>query len=83
MHLDWNARFHNITFVVGLIALFIAVLGVDVQTLTSWDLLYAELINFVSNPFLVGTFLMALLGYVIDPSSKGLSDSKSVDITKR
>lgn len=76
MHLDWKARFKNPTFTIGLVALFFAVIGVDIQTLTNWDLLYIELVNFINNPFLVGTFIVALLGYVIDPTTKGISDKK-------
>jgi len=76
MHLDWKTRFKNPYFIMGLIALPIGVLGIDVQTLTSWDLLYLELVNFINNPLSIGMCIVALVGYVIDPTSKGFRDKE-------
>lgn len=72
--MDLKIRFKNPYFWIGLIGLFFATLQVDVQTLTSWSLLSVELENFINNPFLIFSFIVALIGYINNPTTKGLKD---------
>ncbi len=47
--------------------------------LTTWDGVVKLLSDFVQNPFLIGSVLMAVLGFVgvlADPTTKGISDSE-------
>lgn len=71
-----NNRFKNPYFYFGLIAVILTAMGVDAQTLTSWGALKEAIINLLSNPFLLGSVIVAITGVVIDPTTKGLRDGK-------
>lgn len=68
-------RFQNIWFWVGLVGLFFTAIGVDVKTLTSWDALYQVVREFLGNPYMIGSALMALIGQFVDPTTPGFQDS--------
>ena len=61
----------NIQFWFAVIALFLASARIDVESLTSWVILKEQLILFIQNPFLIGTFIVALSGIFEDNSVKG------------
>lgn len=69
-----NNRWKNVWFYVGIIGVILTALGVDAQTLTSWTALGESCLNFISNPFAIGTVIMALLGAYVDPTTGGLKD---------
>ena len=69
-------RFKNPWFWLGLVGLFFTAIGVSPETLTSWAALKQALVDFIGNPFLIGTAAIALLGQFIDPTTAGVSDSK-------
>jgi len=71
-------RLRNPYFWIGVIAVLILAVGVDVTTLTSWKMLWAEVHEFISSPFLVGTALVALVTTYIDPSTGGLKDATPI-----
>jgi len=64
-------KFTNIQFWFAVIALFLASARIDVESLTSWVILKEQLILFIQNPFLIGTFIVALSGIFEDNSVKG------------
>lgn len=72
--MDLKIRFKNPYFWFGLIGLFFTTLQVDIATLTSWQLLGQSVQNFLSSPFLVFSFVVALVGYINNPTTKGLKD---------
>lgn len=74
MKIDWNVRFKNPYFWIGLIGLFFATIQVEPSMLTNWGLLVESIKDFACNPFLVGSFVVALLGYINNPTTKGLND---------
>jgi phi LC3 family holin len=80
--INWRVRFNkkNLSFVLRFIlALFIPVLGylgLRFEDLTTWSSLWDVVLQFVSNPFLVGLTIANALNMVPDPVVKGLSDSK-------
>lgn len=74
--INWKVRVKNIWFWVGLIALFFATTGVDVSTLTSWNALLYCLKDFISNPYKIGSVIVAFICYVMDPTTAGIGDSK-------
>ena len=76
MKMNIHVRFKNPWFWLGLIGLFFTAIGVSPETLTSWAALKQALVDFIGNPFLIGTAAIALLGQFIDPTTAGLSDSK-------
>lgn len=76
MKMNIPVRFKNPWFWLGLIGLFFTAIGVNPETLTSWAALKQALVDFIGNPFLIGTAAIALLGQFIDPTTAGVSDSK-------
>ncbi len=69
-------KFKNPWFYVGIIALFFSSAQIDVESLVTWSILLEKVQAFISNPFLVGTFLVALLGVWNDNGIKGLDKLK-------
>lgn len=76
MKMNIPVRFKNPWFWLGLVGLFFTAIGVSPETLTSWAALKQALVDFIGNPFLIGTAAIALLGQFIDPTTAGISDSK-------
>ena len=76
MKLNWKVRIKNPYFWLGLVAVILAAIGVSPESLTSWPILYAQIRALLSNPFAVGCVIVAVLGYINDPTTSGLSDSQ-------
>ena len=83
MGINWGVRFNraNITFVLRFIgALFIPVLtymGINFEDLTTWNMVGDTFLQFISNPFLVILTVINALNIVPDPTTKGISDSRT------
>lgn len=73
--INWIVRFKHPMFWIGLVALFFATIGVDASSLTSWALLVECITDFIKNPFAIGSVVVALIGYVTDFTTEGLSDT--------
>lgn len=69
-------RVKNPYFWLGLTGVIFSSAGIDFKTLTSWNLLGNALLDILSNPVAVVAVIAALVGVFVDPSSKGLKDSK-------
>ena len=67
-------RYKNPWFWVGIGGIVLTSLQVEASTLTTWASVGELVIKTVSNPFLLGTTAMAILGVFINPTSKGLGD---------
>lgn len=74
--MDIKKRFNNIAFWITLVGLFLTSTRIDPSTLTSWTLLKGALVNVFGNPYLLGCFVMALIGQFMDPSTPGVLDRK-------
>jgi phi LC3 family holin len=77
--MDFKIRFKNPIFWITFIGLFLSSTRINPITLTSWILLKDALLSVLSNPYLIGCFVIAAIGQFNDPTTKGLSD-KSEDI---
>lgn len=75
LKINWKTRLLNPYFWFGLIAVILAAVGVSAESLTSWDVLYSQILTVMSNPFQIGCIAVALVGYLNDPTTSGLSDS--------
>lgn len=75
MKINWKIRVKNPYFWLGLIAVILAAIGVSPESLTSWNILFGQVKDLFLNPFAIGCVVVAVLGYVNDPTTKGLSDS--------
>ena len=76
MKINWKVRVKNVYFWFGLIAVILSAVGVSPETLTSWEVLCEQILSFLKNPFLIGCVIIALVGYINDPTTAGLSDSE-------
>ena len=81
-NINWKVRFNkdNITFIIRFVAALIipvlAYLGLEVTDLTSWKLTGDVLLQFISNPFLIGLTVINALNMIPDPTTKGITDSE-------
>lgn len=74
--INWKVRIKNPYFWIGLIATIFAAVGVSPECLTSWAILWEKIMALLGNPFAIGCMIVAIIGYVNDPTTKGFSDSK-------
>ena len=80
--INWKVRVKNVQFWVGLIGVImspiLAYLNLSYSDLTTWESIGEIFTAFFTNPFLIGTVVMAVLsfvGVVTDPTTKGFEDS--------
>ena len=51
-------------------------MGVDAEMFTSWGVVKEQAVALVSNPFMLVSVALAVLGVFIDPTTAGVGDSK-------
>lgn len=80
--INWKVRLHNPAWWLGMVGIVmspvLAYLGLAYSDLTTWGSLADVFVKFISNPYLIGTVVVAVLGAIgvtVDPTTKGLSDS--------
>ena len=76
MKINWKVRVKNPYFWFGLIAIIFAAMGAKPEMFTSWAILAKQVKNLLSNPFALGCVVVAVVGYVNDPTTQGITDSK-------
>jgi len=69
-----NERFKNPYFWFGLIGVILAAMGVSPEMFTSWEVVRQQFVEFISNPFMVGSVIIAVTGVFVNPTTKGLKD---------
>lgn len=82
MRINLKVRAKNPTFWIGLIGAIgtpmLAYLGIAASDLTSWSSLGNLIIDFLTNPYLIGLVglsVASFVGVLNDPTTKGWSDS--------
>ena len=80
--INWKVRLHNPAWWLGMAGIvmspILAYLGLAYSDLTTWSSLANVFVKFISNPYLIGTVVVAVLGAIgvtVDPTTKGISDS--------
>lgn len=68
-------RCQNWAFWLGLGATILAAMNVSPEMLTSWDLVWQELVSLVNNPFRLGCVVIAIIGVFADFTTPGVGDS--------
>ena len=76
MKINWKVRIKNPYFWIGLVAVILAAVGITPESLTSWPVLCEKVKALFSSPFALGCAIVATIGYVNDPTTKGICDSK-------
>ena len=78
--INWKVRFKNPPFIVSVLgSVFLPILaymGINIEDLTSWSILWDVIVKAISNPFIVGTMVWGTYNAVIDFTTKGLKDSE-------
>ena len=74
-------RFKNPYFWFGIIGVICSAVNINIESITSWEILYKDILNILGNPFLLLSVIMAITGVIIDPTSKGLKDNNK-NLTK-
>lgn len=75
MKTNIKVRMKNPWFWVGLLGVMLTAMGISPEVLTSWDILWDNLVAFVQNPFAIGSTALAILGIFVDPTTAGVGDS--------
>lgn len=76
MKINWKVRVKNPYFWVGLLGVILSAMGVSADMFTSWDIVIEQAKALISNPFMIGSVIMAVLGTLIDPTTAGVADSQ-------
>lgn len=75
MNINWKVRIKNPYFWIGLLGVILAAMGVNAEMFTSWQAVIDQAKAFISNPYMIGSVFMAVLGQILDPTTAGLKDS--------
>lgn len=78
MKMNLKVRVKNPYFWIGLGGVILTAMGISADMLTSWAAVWDALVNLVSNPFMLGSVVIAVLGVVLDPTTAGIGDSEQV-----
>ena len=76
MKMNLKVRVKNPWFWIGLLGVILAAMGISPETLTSWGAVYVAIQNLISNPFMLGSVFVAVLGVFLDPTTDGIGDSE-------
>lgn len=77
MNMNIKVRIKNPWFWVGVVSVAITAIGVDPQTFTSWGAVWDGIKAVLSNPVQLVTVCLAVLSVFIDPTTAGVTDSKT------
>lgn len=84
MKINWKVRFKNPNFWIGIsgvaIAPILSYYGCRIEDFNSWNSVIEMFQNFIGNPYLIASVIMAILGFlgvVTDHTTEGISDSKT------
>jgi holin, phage phi LC3 family len=76
MRINWKVRIKNPYFWIGLVGIICATMGVSMDIFTSWEAIKDQFFALISNPFMLGSVAIAVIGYNTDFTTKGLGDSR-------
>lgn len=77
MNMNIRVRVRNPWFWVGVLSVAITAIGVDPHTFTSWAAVWEGIKGVLSNPVQLCTMCLAVLSVFIDPTTAGVTDSKT------
>lgn len=75
MKINIPVRLKNPWFWVGVVGIILTAMGVSPEMFTSWDIVWANLVALVKNPFMLGSVALSVLGVFVDPTTNGVGDS--------
>jgi phi LC3 family holin len=75
MKINLPVRFKNPWFWVGLIGTILTAMGVSPEMFTTWGAVWEAVVNLFSNPFMLVSVALSVLGVFVDPTTYGVGDS--------
>lgn len=75
MKMNIKVRMKNPWFWVSLGGIILTAMGVSADMFTSWGAVIEQAKALVSNPFMLVSVALAVLGVFVDPTTAGVSDS--------
>lgn len=82
-NINWKVRVKSPQFWIGILGVIaspvLAYYGLSYADMTTWESIGNVLQQFFTNPFLIGTVVMAVLSFIgvlSDPTTKGIKDSE-------
>lgn len=72
--MDWKSKFKNPYFWLGIAGVVLTAMGVEPEMFTSWQIVADKAMELVSNPFMLVSVIVAVLGVITNPNTKGLKD---------
>lgn len=80
MKINWQVRFKNpvfwVSIIISVVSPILAYLGISWDSVTTWQALGDMFVQAVSNPVIVVAVICSVYTAIIDPTTKGLSDSE-------
>ena len=76
MKINWKVRLKNPYFWFGLVAIILTAVGAEPEIFTSWEILVTQIKDLLGNPFALGFVVAAIVGYINDPTTSGITDSQ-------
>ena len=80
MKINWQVRFKNpvfwVSIVIAIVSPILAYLGISWDSVTTWYAQWDIFVQAVSNPVIVVAVICSVYTAIIDPTTKGLSDSE-------
>lgn len=78
--INWIVRFKNPVFVfqlvLSILTPILAYMGINLEDLTTWGKLGEVIFGAISNPYILGLIVVNVYNAIIDPTTKGIADSK-------
>ena len=76
LKVDIKSRIKNPWFWAGVLSVICVAIGANPESFTTWQSVWEQAVHIVSNPFLLITVILAVLGQFVDTSTPGLCDQK-------
>ena len=76
MKINFPVRFKNPWFWVGLGGVILSAMRVSPEMFTTWGAVWEAVVSLFSNPFMLVSVVLAVLGVFVDPTTAGISDSQ-------
>lgn len=75
MRINLTVRAKNPWFWISLIGVVLTAMGVSPDMFTSWGAVIEAVKGLITNPFMLGSVIVAVLGVFIDPTTAGVGDT--------
>jgi phi LC3 family holin len=75
MKINMSVRTKNPWFWVGVVGVILTAMGVSPEMLTSWSIVWENIVKLFTNPFMLFSVALSVLGIFVDPTTQGVSDS--------